>query len=75
MAATFSLKKSPSMKERMAETDPAEEANTFKKMNGRLLRLSSNKMTHYFKEWTKIIDVLKKNILSLQKFDALNGSS
>ena len=31
MAATFSLKKSPSMKERMAETDPAEEANTFKK--------------------------------------------
>ena len=54
MAATFSLKKSPSMKERMAETDPAEEANTFKKMNGRLLRLPSNKMTHYFKEWTKI---------------------
>ena len=35
MAATASLKKSPSMKECMAQADLIKEANTVKKMSGR----------------------------------------
>ena len=59
MAATAPLKKSPYMKEWMAQVDPPKEAtqvdppkeaNTVKKMNGRSLLLSSNKTTLYFKE-------------------------
>ena len=55
-----SVKKPPSMKELMAQADPPKEASTVKKMNGRSLLLSSNKMTHYFKEQTNISGVLKK---------------
>ena len=40
MVATAPLKKSPSMKEWMAQADPPKEASTIKKMNGRLLLLS-----------------------------------
>ena len=68
-------KKSPSMKKWIAQGDPPKEVSTIKKMNGRLLLLSSNKMTYYFKEWTTIGGVLKKYILFLQKFDASNRSS
>ena len=60
MATTAPLKKSPSMKEWMAQADPTKEASTVKKMNGRTLILSSNKMTHYFKEWTTPSGVFKK---------------
>ena len=48
MAATAPLKKSPYMKEWMAQGDPPKEANTMKKMNGRSLLLSSNKTALYF---------------------------
>ena len=44
-------------------------------MDGRLLLLSSNKITHYFKKWTTPGGVLKKYILFLQKFDGSNRSS
>ena len=60
MTATAPLKESPSMKEWMAQADPTKEASTVKTMNGRSLLLSSNKMTHYFKEWTNPSGVLKK---------------
>ena len=60
MVPTAPLKKSPSMKEWMAQADPPKEASTVKKMNGQLLLLSSNKMTHYFKEWTTSSVILKK---------------
>ena len=49
----------------MAEADPPKEASTVKKMGGRSLLLSSNKITHYIKEW---MTVLKKN--NLQKCGA-----
>ena len=40
-----SVKKSPYMKEWMAQADPPKEANGMKKLNGQLLLLSSNKTT------------------------------
>ena len=46
-----------------------------KKMNGRSLLLSSNKLTHYFKVWTTPSSVLKIYILFLQKCDASSRSS
>ena len=60
MAATALLNKSPHMKEWMAQADPPKEGNTVKKMNGRSRLISSNKTTHYFKEWTKASCVLRK---------------
>ena len=63
MAAAAPLKKSPYMKEWMAQADPVKEANTVKQMNGRSLLLSSNKMTLYFKEWTSASGALKKYIV------------
>ena len=48
------------MEEWMAQADPSKEASTVKKMNGRLLLLSSNKMTHYSREWATTSGVLKK---------------
>ena len=75
MAATAPLKKSPYVKEWMVQADPPKEANAVKKMNGRSLLLYSNKMTLYFKEWMTASGALKKNILSLQKFDVSNRSS
>ena len=50
MAATSLLKISPCMKEWMTQAYPPKEASTVKKINGRSLLYSSNKMTHYFKE-------------------------
>ena len=69
MAATVPLKKSPYMKEWMAQANPPKEATTIKKMNDLSLLLSSNKMTHYFQGRTT------EKIMSLQKFDASNRSS
>ena len=52
----------------MAHADSPKEASTVKKMNGQPQLLSSDKMTQYFKEQTKLC--FEKNILSLQKFEA-----
>ena len=60
MAATAPLKKSPYMKEWMAQAEPPKEANTVTKMNGPPLLLSSNKTTLYFKKWTTASVALKK---------------
>ena len=57
---SYSGKKSPSMKKWMAQSDPPKEVNTIKKINGWSLLLSSNKMTHHFKERTTPGGVLKK---------------
>ena len=54
------VKKSPYRKEWMGPADPLKKASTVKKINGRLLLLYSNKMTHSFKELTTVRDVLKK---------------
>ena len=53
-------KKSPYLKESVAQADPANKANMIKKMDGLSLLLFSNKMTHYFKEWTTASGVLIK---------------
>ena len=44
----------------MAQAGPLRKASTVKKMNGRSLLLSLNKITHYFKKWTTGSGVLKK---------------
>ena len=75
MTATAPVKNHPPWKKWMAQGDPPKEFNTVKKMNGRSLRLSSNKMSHHFKEWTTPGDVLKKYILFLQNFVVSNRSS
>ena len=54
------------MKEQMTPADPPEEASTVKKMNGRSLLPSLNKMTSYFKDWKTPSGVLK-NIYCLYK--------
>ena len=46
MAATAPLQKLPYKIEWMAQDDPPREASKVKKMNGRSLLLSLNKMTH-----------------------------
>ena len=56
---SYSGKNSSSMKKWMAQGDPPKEVNTIKKINGWSLLLSSNKMTHHFKEWTTPGGVLK----------------
>ena len=62
------------MIEWMAQADLSKEASIVKKMNDRSLLLPLNKITHHFKKWTTASGVLKKNLLSLQKFDASNRS-
>ena len=47
----------------MAQADPTREASTVKKMNEQSLLFSSNKMTHYFKNWTTASGVLKISIV------------
>ena len=74
MAATAPLKKSPYMEKLIAQADPPKEANTVTKMNDQSILLSSNKTTHYFKEWTTRSCFLKK-IYCLYKNDASNRSS
>ena len=49
MVATAPFQKRSYMKEWPAQAEPP---SMVKKMNSGLLLLSSNKMTHYFKEWT-----------------------
>ena len=39
------------MKEWTAQTDSPKTNSTFETVNGQPQLLSSNKMTHYFKEW------------------------
>ena len=79
MAETAPLNKSPHMKQWMTQPDPPNEANTVKKMNRRSLLISSNKTTHYFKEWTAASCVLKnkyclyKNLIL--RIDTLSSSS
>ena len=63
-----SVKKSFSMKEWMVQVDPPKEAITVKKINGRLLLLSSNKTTHYLKK----ISCLYKNLMF--QIDPYNSS-
>ena len=58
MVSTAPLKESSSVKEWMAQA-----VRLKRKMNDRSPLLSSNKMTHYFKEWKTPSGVLKKNIL------------
>ena len=60
MAASAPLKKSPYMKEWIAQVELPKEASVVKKMNGRPLLLFSNKTTLYFKEWTTASGALKK---------------
>ena len=52
------------MEKWMAQGDPRKEVSTVKKMNGPSLRLSLNKMTPHFKEWTTPGGVLKKHIFT-----------
>ena len=61
------------MEKWMAQGDPRKEVSTVKKMNGPSLRLSLNKMTPHFKEWTTPGGVLKN--IYLQKFDTSNRFS
>ena len=76
MAATASVKKSPYIKEWMAQAAPLREAS--EQLNNWSLLLSLNKITHYFKKWTTASGVLKK-IYCLYKnlilqIDPLNSS-
>ena len=66
MAATAPLKKSLNMNEWMVQADPPKKANTVKKMNSRLLLLSPNKATVYFKYGRQKV-VLWKEYIILKK--------
>ena len=68
-------KKSLSMKKWMVQGNPPKKVSMVKKINGRSLLLSSNKMARYFKNWTYPGGVLKKYMLLLQKFNASNRLS
>ena len=57
MTATAPLKYSPYMKE-MAQADTPKQANTIPLKNEWLV--ATNKIRHYFKEWTTANSVLKK---------------
>ena len=63
------------MIELIAQAAALREANTVKKMNDRLLLLSLNKITHYFKKMDNFKWCFEKNLLSLQKLEASNRSS
>ena len=71
MAAKAPLNKSSHMKEWMAQADPPKEVNTVRKRNGQSLLISSNKKTHYLKEWMtaslRLTTILKK-IYCLYKY-------
>ena len=75
MAATVSWNKSPYMKEWMAQADPPKEARTFERMTGWPQLFFSDKMAHYFIEWTTQNGILKKIYDTYKKFDASNRSS
>ena len=59
----------------MAQAAPLRRATKVKKNNDRLLLLSINEITHYFKKWTTRSGVLRKIYFFLQKRDASNRSS
>ena len=75
MAATVPWNKSTYMKEWIAQADPQKKASTFSRMNGRPQLFFSNKMTHYFIEWTTPSGLFKKIYYPYKKFDASNRSS
>ena len=45
----------------MAQDNPLKHVSTFERMNSRFQLLCLNIMAHYFKEWTTVSGVLKKN--------------
>ena len=45
----------------MAQDNPLKNVSTFERMNSRFQLLCLNIMAHYFKEWTTVSGVLKKN--------------
>ena len=56
------------MKECMVQADPPKKASMFERMNGQSQLLFSDKMTHYFIEWTTPSGLLKKRyIITLAK--------
>ena len=63
------------MKKWMAPVDHPKEASTFARMNGRPQLLFSNKMTHYFIDWTTRTGLLKKIYYPYKKCDASYTSS
>ena len=69
MAESAPLKKSSIIKEWMVQADPKKEANGPKMDNWSLL-LSPNIAILYFKYGREQVVLWKKNMLSLQKFEA-----
>ena len=63
------------MKKWIAQADPLKEASTFARMNDLPQLLFSNKLTHYFIEWTIPSGLLKKIYYPYKKFDTSNRSS
>ena len=63
------------MKKWMAQAYLPKEASKFARMNDLPQLLFSNKMTHYFIEWTTPSGLLKKIYFPYKKFDASNRSS
>ena len=61
------------MKEWMAQADRPKGSSTIERMNGRPQPLFSNRVTHYFKEWTTPSG-LEKIYCSHKIFDASNRS-
>ena len=55
------------MKECKVQADPPKKASMFERMNGQSQLLFSNKMTHYFIEWTTPSGLLKRYIITLVK--------
>ena len=74
MAVTVPWNKSSYMKELMAQAGTPKEASTFARMNGRPQLLFSNKITHYFIEWTTPSGILKKIYYLSKKSDASDRS-
>ena len=58
----------------MAQADPPKDGDMFERMNDRI-QFVSNKMTHYFIEWTNPSGLLKKIYYPFKKFDTSNRSS
>ena len=63
------------MKKSVAQADPPKEASTFKRIKGRPHLLFSNKMGHYFVDWTTPSGLFKEIYCPYKKFDASNRFS
>ena len=75
MAATVPWNKLPYMKKSVAQADPPKEASTFKRIKSPPHLLFSNKMAHYFVDWTTPSGLFKEIYYPYKKFDASNRSS